>query len=222
MGDFQILKFDSVEDAREYSKKIGGGKVNSYKFFKIKTIKDVDLGYLAGMIDGEGSFRIDKIDRRRAKIYDYYVGISYEPTVRVYNGNRGCLERLKNIVGGGKILSREPRGRNHSKSYWFIMSPNILRQILPVLKDYLTIKKDHCELVIKFLSLTKNKNDKNYKRTRILEVMRLELKNMNLKGKNGKHTIGSKLDSKRNSGYSSNDKENGSKDKIRIPEVICN
>ena len=58
-------------------------------------MKSVEIAYLAGLIDGDGTISINK-DRR-----------SHKPVVSIANTNREVLEWCRNLIGRGSISSKK-------------------------------------------------------------------------------------------------------------------
>ena len=95
---------------------------------KVKQLAQLDLAYLAGLIDGEGCILLFKQKER------------VRPTLRLAVGNtyRPVLEWAKEAVGAGSIITQPKQKLHHSQSWrWDIYSQNavdVLRQLLPYLK----------------------------------------------------------------------------------------
>jgi len=94
------------------------------------------LGYLAGLLDGEGSIVI-----KRDHIHD-------KPTPRaqiaVYNTDSRILEWIRKEFGGGTLVSPNRRNPNpeHSRSYQLSYSAfKEVKTILEAIFPYLLIKK---------------------------------------------------------------------------------
>jgi hypothetical protein len=118
-------------------------------------MNEYELGYLAGMIDGEGTFGIRRKynpairkDRKRGYSWEYYVAIT--------NTDYSVIIYLKELLGGGCIS--KPTLREGQKQTWRInFYPKILREVLPKLK--LIIKEEHRLLFLVVLQIMKKRTN---------------------------------------------------------------
>jgi len=104
------------------------------------TMTEGQIGYLAGIIDGEGSFTITK-----ARSY-------FNVTLSVANTDLRILERCREITGLGSIR-RQPdrRGKQHRPLYvWFVTARKELCALLPLLIPVLVSKKEQAEVVLEY------------------------------------------------------------------------
>jgi hypothetical protein len=118
-------------------------------------LRDRDLGYIAGMLDGEGC--ISFISTRRKGGYDYYY-----PYVSIANIDLNMLKWIQTVTGFGKIrrLNTQPKKewRQRVPTYtWqassFAEMYRFLTDLLPALK----VKKRQAELVLEFLEIQSQK-----------------------------------------------------------------
>lgn len=100
---------------------------------------DIERGYLAGIIDGEGTIILTK-----DKEFRY-------PTIAVSSCTLGILETVKEICDGGVITPKRTYKSTHSPSWaWKIERQRaiaILEEVTPFLKE--PKKKARAELIIK-------------------------------------------------------------------------
>ncbi|RLI07195.1 hypothetical protein DRO24_03510 [Candidatus Bathyarchaeota archaeon] len=114
------------------------------------------LGWLAGIIDGEGGLGIAKHNhpapRSRNPSYTAYLYID--------STSKELIETVKRIIGGGKVylVKRKNLGmlegkvKNPKPVYrYYTRSHNLLRKILPKLR--LVVKEKQRQLILKMLSL---------------------------------------------------------------------
>lgn len=99
----------------------------------LNKLPDWQLGWLAGMMDGEGSISIDKNGQPRAFI------VSTTPIGEI----------LQWMTGMGTIDIAEYEDRK-TIYRWRVCSVGTVHKLLSVLYPYLLIKKRHCEVVIKY------------------------------------------------------------------------
>ena len=108
-------------------------------------IEGVRLGYLAAIIDGEGSIDI----RRKNRPWGY----GYSPHLSVANKSYELLDSVKDMVGKGTIQDLNPSGTRLNVSYEFrLLRIESVLELLRALSPYFMsgIKKQLCELVIEF------------------------------------------------------------------------
>lgn len=106
---------------------------------KIDTLPDWQLGYIAGIVDGEGSIGIG---RYQSCYRTYlYVGMTSEL----------CISTLRYITGVGGITHRVSRNVMHSDAYvWQVCAHKELHPLLQKILPYLLVKKGQAEIVVAF------------------------------------------------------------------------
>ena len=105
--------------------------VNEKEKLKVKEPSEIDKAYLAGLIDGEGSFFIDK----RAKAWKFGIGMS----------DRLAIDRFKEVFGLDNLsISAREDNRSHKNSlmYSIKLAKSQTKQIAMHLYPYLITKKD--------------------------------------------------------------------------------
>jgi hypothetical protein len=103
-------------------------------------ISDVDASYIAGIIDGEGSFNISPGGGKRLNV-GLTVGNTYKPMV----------DKLLEDTNVGTVYPHQYReGQNNTLWIWAVNSRVHLVVLLPKLIPYLIAKKRQAELVLKF------------------------------------------------------------------------
>jgi hypothetical protein len=132
--------------------KLGLHRISLGSFPKqMKELTDFQKGYLAGMIDGEGTVSIHWITIKGKK--------RPIPIVQISNTNKAVLEKIKEFTGIGHINTSykynayNPRVKPCYK--WIVRNKIEIFQFLTQIKDLLIIKKPQAELLVKYL--------KNYK-----------------------------------------------------------
>lgn len=103
-----------------------------------KAYSSEELGYVAGMIDGEGSIWMAK-----KKGTEYYT-----PLLSIGNNNLQSLERCRKIIGG--TLNRS---KVRPKQWVLVTTANRMRVSSPLLIPLLTVKKERALLLSRFLEL---------------------------------------------------------------------
>jgi hypothetical protein len=133
-------------------------------------LSDVDRGYFAGIIDGEGTIRIIRA-----------LGKWYAPFIQITNTDRELMDKCRTIFKIGKLYKEErPKLRHKPKYVYNIASVQGVKQILEQVKDILTVKRRQAELVLEFISLKEEKEDYGVL-PREIEIFE-EVKRLNARG----------------------------------------
>jgi len=117
---------------------------------KNKTIVEpcsTDWSYLAGMIDGEGTVRINKFDN------------SFTARLEIYNTDKACLEKIVENVGFGSVS--ESRGETDTTKSLYRISFNkeAIQKIIDQAGHLIKIKKERIELLKEFFKVWPGNRD---------------------------------------------------------------
>ena len=139
----------------------------TWKSFDNVVLTDIEKGYLAGVLDSDGSITIKKaVDKRVDKVY-------YAPLLSFYNTNANLMSKIRKIVKIGRFYGDYSSKRKNSKykpKYTYnVGSINGVKQILEQITPLLSVKKSRAELVLEFISLKENRK-KGAMNPRILEI----------------------------------------------------
>ena len=114
-----------------------------------------DLGWLEGLIDGEGCLSLYKTKRETIRGFQWY------SSVVINNTDRRLLEHAQKIIGGGHLNGPYRNGNpNWKPIYMFRIGPNLQRKWLPRL--HLITKEQHRLLLIETLSLLSEHIGRNH------------------------------------------------------------
>lgn len=147
---------------------------------------DVELAWLAGIVDGEGSIFIMKAARKdRARSFNYVLRVSVQSTDRIMA--RSCYE----ISGEGACMDAVTKQDNNSNTYKWQVSCTKASETLKKLLPYLRVKKQQAEVAIKFQETTK----KHWRQMTVEDYQKqefayYELKQQKVDLKLGKDTLG--------------------------------
>lgn len=138
-------------------------------------LPDVELGYCAGMLDGEGSVML--LSSRWLQ-------------VRIFNTHRPALEWIRARLGGVVCLGHAPKKANHRQGYFWVVSMRPAGPILRILLPWLQIKRRHAEVALEFLdrlavAKTIQRDEAGRRRAvddQILSGLAKELRDLNKKG----------------------------------------
>lgn len=119
------------------------------------------LGWMSGVLDGEGCIRIHKHNNW------------YQPIVTIGNADRRMAYTLKEWLGIGSIIKHKPKGKGYKILwYWSVTSRADVVEVLSMLYPYSIIKKEQIKVVIQFCVDSIRRKQDNY------EKYYLELKNL--------------------------------------------
>lgn len=116
-----------------------------------KLMSVAEAAYMAGFIDGEGTFAIV-----RQKKAETRTGRQYRAVFSVANTNREGLIHLQRACGNGAIHLKHSPGRtgNYRPLYHLRFTANQARHLLPQLFPYLVVKREAAALLQQFLGLS--------------------------------------------------------------------
>jgi hypothetical protein len=115
-------------------------------------MNDLELGWLIGIIDGEGCLTI------RHHTYDtkkFGKRTSFYPQLVVANTDKELVERCQRISGLGTIFDRERKQPSKKQYHWMIHSGG-LRELIPLMKEHSTKKRQFeiLERVLEIISVS--------------------------------------------------------------------
>lgn len=106
----------------------------------------VQLAYLAGIIDGEGSIYIGNFSCNPKNGTPYY-----QTNMEVTNTDKALIDWLIENIGGrmNAYTAKQTPKNSRRAVYRWIVSGELLTQLCHLLLPYLIIKKRQCEIMIK-------------------------------------------------------------------------
>jgi hypothetical protein len=118
-------------------------------------LSDLQLGYIAGLIDGKGSIGITSFQKKNGR-YQFQVRVS------IHNCNKDVMNYIMSVIGCGHVNHRDRSMglKNWKDSYtWSVTCQNAF-ELLGIVKDHLIIKKRQAEVAIEmqktFLDIKEN------------------------------------------------------------------
>ena len=111
--------------------------------------RPIDLAYMAGIVDGEGCFFMCKLPKKAG---DGYVTEHYRGLLKIDNTDIRLLDWIDTVFSGtssARCRSTSSRKFEREVFTWTATGDRLLdlcEQLLP----YLVIKKEQCEIMIKF------------------------------------------------------------------------
>jgi len=118
--------------------------VNKY-WEKINELNDFELGYIAGLIDGEGSIRIVYANKGHGKK-------AFVVQINVWNTDPEVIFWLKRKLGGSIIVEKKDiKRRRYRPLFRWTLSGNFgVFCLLSKIKDKLIVKKETAKIVYDF------------------------------------------------------------------------
>jgi hypothetical protein len=115
-------------------------------------VKDVELAYIAGMLDGEGTISINRHKRTDIKLNT--PSLRYKLFINVVNTNEDVIRFIHKIFGVGNVQFRDRSKEFHRQNQfkWQVdgdKAKDVLKSLLP----YMIIKKEETEIAIEFQEL---------------------------------------------------------------------
>ena len=104
-----------------------------------------EIGYLAGFVDGEGSFIVNKREHIGYKGIRY-VGYSYY--LDIGNTNKQVLEWIKEKVGVSSAIYENPQKGNRKTAYRLRICYKQAKPLTKVIMDCLIIKRRNAEVFL--------------------------------------------------------------------------
>lgn len=141
-------------------------------------LSDAEKGYLAGIIDGEGTLRV----MRSLQLW-------YAPFIQITNTNQALMDWLQQLLGekgiGHTYHEKRSKQPNHKpKHVYNIAAVQGVKQILDQIAPLLVIKKEQAKLLLEFIAMKEEKADYGVL-PREKEIFE-ELKHLNTRGVNSK------------------------------------
>lgn len=113
-------------------------------------LTDRQIGYFAGIIDGEGHICILR-SKQKGHIY-------YAPIIGITNTDQSLIDKCVEIFKTGRCSSQKRKNPKHKiKRLYTIGSVKGVKQILTQITDELTVKKKRAELVLEFIKVKESK-----------------------------------------------------------------
>lgn len=156
----------------------------------MENISNVDLSYMAGILDGEGCIEIIKSNPKEHKISP-----NYKCRIRVSNCDKILINWLYSKFGGYRGNQRDGRNNRRNQFYWGA-NDDLAAEILRRTIQYMVIKKEQSKLLIEMRDTFKMyygifgvPSEVNIKRDEIFTRCRL-LKHIEYEPYNSKFELG--------------------------------
>ena len=114
-------------------------------------LTQAQIGYIAGLLDGEGSVSIVRITPKRGRDCKRPM---HQLRVIISNTDYRMMKWLLETTGVGHIATRTMKNKNPNwrPSYWYILGAKKAYDFLMVVYDYLVIKREVADVALEFYS----------------------------------------------------------------------
>jgi len=113
--------------------------------------KAIKLGYIAGIIDGEGSIML--VGARHKSFMEQYNRRypSYYPTLRVGMIEREPLDLLVEMTGKGRVSLEKSYHHKRPMHRWTVFRKKDVYEVLKMIEPHLIVKCKQAQLLIEFM-----------------------------------------------------------------------
>jgi len=126
----------------------------------------LDLNYLAGFFDGDGSISIKRQNHPQSTR-----GVCYTLQVAVTNTNKEIVEHFKKVWKAGHIQTKTPLKQTHKTAYVWRVTGRTAKMVLEPLLPFLRVRKEQAVLALEFQTY------KNYSQSESNFEKQLEIRN---------------------------------------------
>ena len=137
-------------------------------------ISQVDLAYLAGLIDGEGWVGLCR--RKRSWKPDMERSYYLRPVISIDMMKRECLDKVHKALG-----VQVEQVKREGYIYRLRLYPSTLRWLCPLLLPHLVLKRRQAEIIIEFLSVSYKGKELSVEEMFRRELLYREMKSLNEK-----------------------------------------
>ena len=133
--------------------------LNSPSINKIN-IPEREIPWLAGFIDGEGYIGIER--QRKKETTKQAASLLYHPYLIIANSNSNVLKFIRECIGYGYIyeVRRKKSKSSHNNEkpgfQYKLTKMDQLKPLLNLLRPYLHLKQQQCDLLLKFINIRKS------------------------------------------------------------------
>lgn len=111
-------------------------------------MKNLDIRYLAGILDGEGNLGIKRGKGARFPLYQIIV--------RVGMCDTKVVKRLHEGFGGGYAVYPTKKANHRPAHYWYTTNHVLIKSLLVRLLPHLIVKKKQAKILLKFIDVMAN------------------------------------------------------------------
>ena len=140
----------------------------------------VNIQYLAGFLDGEGSIMISATGRPRPD----GVQASYSVKLVVCNTNVPALTEIQKTFGGRLVSNGKPQKDSWKPGYFLLWQGQAAGDLIEAMRPYLLIKQEQADVALEFLRLQRTcyRRQKSDSDIAVSEVLAGKVKTLNARG----------------------------------------
>jgi len=112
-------------------------------------LSDIDSAYLAGIIDGEGSIGLSKLNRKGRTFIS--------PVITITNTSKNLVDKVSSIYPNGTWRTRQRSYKNKPINEWVLNKTNNVADLLQQIIPHLSAKLDKANLVLDFCKYRQEK-----------------------------------------------------------------
>jgi hypothetical protein len=138
-------------------------------------LTDNEKGYIAGIIDGEGTISLEKRKFSNVKIH---------PVISISNCSLELLNHIQKIIKCGTVrLAKKANQKARPEYKLSINRINQIEGLLSIITPYLILKRKQAEIVLEFICHLQMKRQRNYKLSKYEMTLFKEIRMLNQRGK---------------------------------------
>jgi len=154
-----------------------GLRLNPKPKFSLDSLSDADKGYIAGFLDGEGTFTITRHQDNRRK------NSQFTPYISGSNSNRDVIEWLQSKLPSCNIyVTEDSRPKRKDCFHFRITTSADIIEIIKAIASHLKVKKRQAELLKEWCEENLKKGLNKPPTQRMLHIYN-EMKRLNKRGK---------------------------------------
>lgn len=168
-GDESVNAEDSVIHREDLNREM--------KLGESMQISERNLGWLEGIIDGEGYIGIWKAKNSWSRR-----GFTYQCIITIANTNKAIIDTAHRLIGGGSILvDKRFHNTKWKDAFRLQVGPTVLRGLLPNLK--LVAKERQRQILSEALDLISQHRNRHTPHDKRLKELYDEIRTLNKRGK---------------------------------------
>lgn len=116
-------------------------------------MRDIDAAWLAGFLDGEGTFMVTRTTRATLN-YPFF-----DAAIAASNTDERLVRRCADLCGG-KVIKSEPKNKRHKTAYIWTLRGVRVGPVAKTVLPYLVGRVEQAKIVIELRAMTKRGSPK--------------------------------------------------------------
>lgn len=109
-----------------------------------ENLSDIDKGYIAGLIDGEGHITLKQDPSTKRNKWNLAVYLRLTMT------DSDVLQWCKQIFGGYTGKNGVPKNPNWNQSYYWVLTAAKARELIRIIFPYLKVKQNQAKCILEY------------------------------------------------------------------------